>query len=142
MPMLITPNTPITNPDDMATLQACQGVLSLVRGEWEFDRDEGLPLFSEEDAPSVDVILTKAPDLDRIRALVRRQLLAVRPGLDVLLAEDGDLAIVEGDLVWGRVSAIVDADVTASFDEQQRQVTITFVAYTAEGAEVRDTFPR
>jgi hypothetical protein len=127
-----TPNDSLSNLDDAATMQALYGALALVKGEWVFDQDEGFPLFTD--------VLTKAPDLDRIRALVRRQLLSVRPGLDVLLNDEGDLAIVNGDLVFGTVKPIVDVDVTVEFSEEQRSLSISFVAYTAEGQALRDVF--
>jgi hypothetical protein len=124
-----TPNDSLSNLDDAATMQALYGALALVKGEWVFDQDEGFPLFTD--------VLTKAPDLDRIRALVRRQLLSVRPGLDVLLNDEGDLAIVNGDLVFGTVKPIVDVDVTVEFSEEQRSLSISFVAY---GQALRDVF--
>lgn len=122
-------NDVIPNADDAATLQACQEALAINQGEWAFDPDEGLPYLTE--------VLVKAPDVDRIRALVRRRLLAVTPGVDLVLNAVGDLAIAGGDFVFGRVSAIVEAEVTVDFQRETRRLLVNFVAYTAEGRAIR-----
>lgn len=124
-------NDSVPDADEAATLQACHGVLAVNQGEWAFDPDEGLPYLSE--------VLVKAPDVDRIRALVRRALLTVTGGVDLVLNADGDVAIVNGDFVFGRVSAIVEADVTVDFQRESRRLLINFVAYTAEGRAIRSS---
>lgn len=122
----------ITNPDETATLQACKMALAIVKGEWSFDPDEGVAYLDE--------VLVKAPNLDRIRAIVRQQLLAITPGTDVLLdPADEDLAIQDGDLVFGRVERIVEVEVTVVFESAQRRLNVDFVAYTTAGWSVRSS---